>query len=231
MRTEKIIGTLLIVGAIGVFIPYTILTMIFDYPNILRQDASIILTRFHNGGARLIFVWFLFAFMGIPLLLAYISIGQKFENKVHFVRWATVLGIISVVVQMIGLLRWTFVVPVLANDFVNATSDITRESTKIIFQSLHQFGGVLLGEHLGQLFTIAWTIMIALAFNKLRLFPGWIIWFGYISGGIYLLAQAELFATVIQGFPVWGLAGFIGSTMWLIWLIIIGIRFLKLEMK
>ena len=121
--------------------------------------------------------------------------------------------------------------PVLTNDFINAPSDSTREAIKIIFKSVHQFGGVLLGEHLGQLFTILWTILIAYAFSKLRLFPGWIIWLGYISAAIYLLAQAELFATVIPGFPVWDLAGLIGSTMWLVWLVIVGIKLLRVEIK
>ena len=115
------------------FIPYTILTMIFDYPDILRQDAGVILTRFHEGGSSLILVWFLFAILGLPLILAYISIGQKLENKFYFVRWATTLGVISVVVQMIGLLRWTFVVPVLANNFVAAVSEATEESNKVAF--------------------------------------------------------------------------------------------------
>ena len=231
MKKEKIIGILLILGAIGVFIPYTILTIIFDYPDILRQDAGVILTKFHEGGPLLIFVWFLFAILGLPLLFAYISIGQKLENKLYFVRWATTLGIISAILQIIGLLRWTFVVPALANDFVNATNDSTKETIKIVFKTIHQFGGVLLGEHLGQLFTVAWTIMIAAAFNKLHLFPRWVVWFGYISAGIYLIAQAELFSTVIPNFPVWNLAGLIGSTMWLIWLVIIGIKFMKVEIK
>ena len=119
----------------------------------------------------------------------------------------------------------------LANNFVTAVSDATKESNKVGFQTIHQFGGVLLGEHLGQLFTIAWTIMITIAFNKLRLFPKWIIWLGYISSAIYLLAQAELFKTVITGFPLWDMAGFVGSTLWLIWLIIIGVKFLKVEIK
>ena len=231
MKIEKIIGILLIVGAIGVFIPYTILTMIFDYPDILRQDAGFILTKFHEGGASLIFVWFLFAILGIPLIIAYVLIGQKLENKFSFVRWATTLGVISGIVQIIGLLRWTFVVPVLADNFVNATNETTKESIKIIFQTIHQFGGVLLGEHLGQLFTVVWTFMITIAFNRLLLFPKWIIWFGYIAAIIYVLAQAELFRTVIPGFPAWEPAGFIGSTLWLIWLIIVGIKFLKVEIK
>lgn len=231
MRTEKTIGILLILGAVGVFIPYTVLTIIFDYPDILRLDPGFILTKFYEGGASLIFVWFLFAILAIPLIISYILIGQKLENKFSFVRWATTLGVISGILQIIGLLRWTFVVPVLADNFVNATNESTKESIKIVFQTIHQFGGVLLGEHLGQLFTVIWTIMIAAAFNKLRLFPKWIIWLGYISSAIYLLAQAELFKTVIPGFPVWDMAGFIGSTLWLIWLIIIGIKFLKIEIK
>jgi len=45
------------------------------------------------------------------------------------------------------------------------------------------------------------------------------------------MAQAELFATVIPGFPVWGMAGFIGSTLWLIWLIILGVKFLSMKNK
>gem|GEM_PF-5539551 len=45
---------------------------------------------------------------------------------------------------------------------------------------------------------------------------------------IYLLAQAELFAMVMPGFRVWGLAGFLGSTLWLVWLIIVGVRFRRM---
>ena len=231
MKIEKVIGLLLILGAVGVFIPYTILTIIFDYPDILRQDPGFILTKFHEGGASLIFIWFLFAILGIPLIIAYILIGQKLENKLSFVRWATTLGVISGIAQIIGLLRWTFVVPILSSNFVTAVNEGSKESIKTVFQAVHQFGGVLLGEHIGQLFTIIWTIMIAIAFDKLRLFPKWIVWLGYISSVIYLFAQAEGFETVIPNFPVWNMAGFIGSTLWLIWLIIIGFKFLKLEIK
>ncbi|HLA58471.1 MAG TPA: hypothetical protein VK622_06910, partial [Puia sp.] len=62
---EKTIGLLLITGAVGVLIPYTILTIIFDYPNILRQDPAIILTRFHAGGSSLILTWWAFAILGL----------------------------------------------------------------------------------------------------------------------------------------------------------------------
>lgn len=226
MKTEKIIGILLIIGAIGVLVPYTILTIIFDYPNILRQETGIILTKFHDGGNRLIWTWWTFAILGLPLLKAYVLIGQKLEQKFYFVSWATTLGVIGLLVQMIGLLRWTFVVPVLANNFITG-NEMTKEASKVAFQVVHQYGGVVLGEHIGQLFTIAWTIMITSACAQLKIFPKWTIWLGYISSVIYLLAQTELFATVMPNIPVVGLAGFIGSTLWITWLLIVGVKMLR----
>jgi hypothetical protein len=226
MKTEKQIGILLILGALGVLIPYIILTTIFDYPNILRQETGLILTKFHEAGNSLIWTWWAFAILGLPLLIAYILLGQILENKFTFIRWATAIGVIGLIVQMIGLFRWTFVVPILANNFVTG-NEMTKETSKIGFQIIHQYGGVVLGEHIGQIFTIIWTIMISYAFSKLKLSPKWIIWLGYISSLIYLLAQAELFATVMPHFPVVDIAGFLGSTLWIIWLIITGIQFIR----
>ena len=227
MTAQKTIGYLLISGAIGVFIPYTILTMTFEYPDILRQDTGIVLTKFHEGGSSLILTWWAFAILGLPLVISYIKIGQLFENRISFIKWVTTLGVISGIVQIIGLLRWVFVVPVIANKYITASEPIVKEIAKNSFQTIHQFGGVLLGEHLGQLFTIIWTVMLCIAFIKLKVFPTWVSWLGIISSIIYFLAQADLFATVIPGFPVLALTGFIGSTLWLIWLVIIGIMFIK----
>lgn len=228
MKTNnKTIGILLLIGAIALLIPYTMLTIIFEYPNILRQDTGTILSKFYQGSNSLVWTWFAFAITGIPLLPAYIMIGQKFENKAPLVRMATTIGVIGLIVQMIGLLRWTFVVPVLADTFVHATDEATKAAAIVSFRTIHQFGGVILGEHLGQLFTIAWTVMMTLSFAKLKLMPQWVNGLGIISSVIYLMAQAELFATVIKGFPVWDMAGFIGSTLWLVWLIIVGVMFIK----
>lgn len=227
-KIEKTIGILLIAGSILVLIPYTILISTFDYPDILRQETGRILTRFNEGGSGLIWTWWAFAIVGLPLVEAYILIGQRLESKLYFVRWATTLGVIGLVAQMIGLLRWTFVVPVLATNFVHGNA-MAQEASKIAFQTIHQYGGVALGEHIGQLFTIAWTIMMASAFAQLRLFPTWVSWFGYVAAGIYLLAQAELFGTVIPSIPVWEAAGFIGSSLWLLWLIVVGVLFLRLK--
>src|SRR6218665_1806504 len=138
--SPKIIGFLLIAGAVALLIPYTILTMIFDYPDILRQDTATVLTRFYQGGNTLTWTWFAFAITGLPLIPAFILIGQRLEQRSSLVRLATTLGVISLLVQMTGLLRWTFVVPVLADSFVHATDDATKAAALISFKTMHQFG-------------------------------------------------------------------------------------------
>jgi len=226
-NNNKPIGYFSMAGAIALFIPYTILTIIFEYPDILRQETATILSKYHQGGNTLIWTWFAFAIAGIPLLPAYILLGQQLENKRSLIRVATNIGVIGLILQMIGLLRWTFVVPVLSTTYINATDEATKAAAIVAFKTIHQYGGVILGEHLGQLFTIAWTVMISHSLGRLKLNPTWVVWLGYISSFIYLIAQTELFATVMPDFPVWDMAGFIGSTLWLIWLIIVGAVFLK----
>ena len=221
------IGTLFIIGAIAVLIPYTMLTIIFDYPNILRQDTGAILTQFHQGGTTLILTWFAFSLAGIPLIPAYVMLGKKLENKTLWMKTTTIIGVAGLFVQMIGLLRWTFVVPVLADSYVNTTDEATQNAIIVNFKVIHQFGGVLLGEHLGQLFTIIWTVFISKALSKLSQFPTWIVYLGYISSAIYLMAQAEILSTVIPGFPVIQYAGLVGSTLWLLWLVILGVKIMK----
>jgi hypothetical protein len=93
----------------------------------------------------------------------------------------------------------------------------------VIFQAIHQYGGVVMGEHIGQIFTIIWMVIVSLAILKSDIFKNWVAWFGIIASVIYFSAQTELLATVIPDFPVVPEAGFIGSLLWLIWMIVLGV--------
>ena len=108
-----------------------------------------------------------------------------------------------------------------------ASNQAAKDAALIAFQALHQYGGVIIGEHIGQLFTVVWMFLVSAAMMKSTAFRPWLGWFGIIGGVIYLFAQLELFATVIPGIPVISIAGLLGSLLWLIWLILIGITMLR----
>ena len=226
---RKLTGIFFIVGAILVNIPFTLLMINFDYPDILRQPTTEILTRFQAGGDALIYTWLAFAWVGLPLLLGAVMLKRILENeKSPFLETATTLGVIGFIVQVIGLLRWVFVVPVLARLFTDPTTDpATQASISAVFIVVHQYGGVVLGEHIGQLLTIVWMSMICGIIYKSKMFSRWVAWLGWFASGFYLLAQTELLATAIPNFPVIDWAGLYGSLLWLVWMLVLGVYLFK----
>jgi hypothetical protein len=232
-QLRKLTGWVLILTPILINIPYTLLVMTFDYPDILRQAPGAVLTRYQAGGTPLLLTWWAFAMVGLPLVLAMIALRQLMHRPdTPYLQTATTIGVVGAVVQMVGLLRWTFVVPILAQMYTDpAASESTRAATIVTFQAIHQYGGVALGEHMGQLFTIVWMGLVSLAMFKSPLFRPWLAWFGLGAALVYLLAQTELFATVLPQVPVVPQAGLIGSLLWLAWLIATGVFLVRPQVQ
>ena len=90
----------------------------------------------------------------------------------------------------------------------------------------HQFGGALLGEHLGQLLAIGWSVTLSVIILRSRVLPRWLGVTGLAVSALYLLNQGDILATAVPGFPVWDLAGLIGSTGWGLWVAALGVTVL-----
>ena len=226
---RQLTGLFFVIGAVLVNIPYTLLIINFDYPDILRAPVDQILTQFQAGGNALIYTWLAFAWVGLPMLFGAIMLKRILEKENSlFLETATTIGVIGFVLQVIGLLRWVFVVPVLARLYTDPTSDpATQASISAVFVAIHQYGGVVLGEHIGQFFTIAWMSIMSGIIYQSKMFSKWVAWLGWFASAVYLLAQTELFATAISNFPVVSWAGLLGSLLWLVWMIIVGVYLVK----
>jgi hypothetical protein len=226
---RQLTGALFILGAILINIPFTLLIMNFDYPDILRKPVGEILTSFQAGGNSLIYTWLAFAWVGLPIVFGTIMLKRVLEKENSaFLETATTIAVIGFIVQMVGLLRWVFVVPIIARLYTDPGTDAaTKESLSALFMVVHQYGGVVLGEHIGQIFTIIWSSMISAMIYKSTMFSKWVAWLGWVASTIYLLAQTELLATVIPDFPVLDWAGLYGSLLWLVWVIVLGVYLVK----
>ena len=226
---RKLTGLFFIVGAMLVNIPYTLLIMNFDYPDVLRLPTAEILTKFQAGGNALIYTWLAFAWVGLPMLFGAIMLKRVLaDEQAPFLETATTLGVIGFIVQVVGLLRWVFVVPVLARLYTDPTTDsATQAAVAAVFTAVHQYGGVILGEHMGQLLIILWMSMISGIVYKSKIFSKWVAILGWVTSAIYLLAQTELLATAIPTFPIVDWTGLVGSLLWLVWMIVMGVYLVK----
>ena len=219
-------GGLFVVGALAFAGAATALSSTFDWPDILREPADVVLPAFVAGGTSLVWTWFAtawtYAILLIPILLLPTVLGRRTDPVL---RAATYVGATSVVLALIGFLRWVFVVPALADSYV--TGDATEKAAvAAAWTAQHQFGGALLGEHLGQLLAIAWSVTLCVIILRSRVLPRWLGVAGLVVSALYLTNQGDILATAVPGFPVWDLGGFIGSTTWGLWVAALGVMLL-----
>ena len=217
-------GSLFVVGAVAFAAAATLLSSTFEWPDILREPPSTVLPAFAVGGTGLIWTWFAtawtYALLAVPILLLPAALTRR-EDAV--LRVATTLGAASVLLSLVGFLRWVFVVPALASSYA-AGDAVQRAAIEASWTAQHQFGGALLGEHLGQLLAVAWSATLSIIILRSRVLPRWLGGGGLAASLLYLLNQGDILATSVPGFPVWDLAGLIGSSAWGLWVGALGVH-------
>lgn len=225
-KLRQVTGGLFLLGALAFATAATALSVMFNWPDVLREPADVVLPAFAAGGPALVWTWFAAAWtyglLTIPILILPAVLGLR-GNPI--VKVATYAGAASVLLSLIGFLRWVFVVPALASSYVTGDGQ-TKAAVAAAWTAQHQFGGALLGEHLGQLLVIAWSAAVSIIILRTRILPRWLGAAGLTVSTVYLLNQGDILATALPGFPVWDLAGLIGSTGWGLWIAALGISIL-----
>ncbi|MBB3084338.1 DUF4386 domain-containing protein [Geodermatophilus sabuli] len=220
-------GGLFLGGALTFAAAATALSSTFDWPDVLREPVEVVLPAFVAGGTGLVWTWFAtawtYAVLAVPMLLLPAALGRR-EDPV--LRAATAVGATSVVLSVIGFLRWVFVVPPLAGSYVTGDA-ATRAAVDAAWTAQHQFGGALLGEHLGQLLGIAWSVALSVVILRTRVLPRWLGVTGLVVSAVYLTNQGDVLATAVPGLPVWDLGGLLGSVGWGLWVAALGAVLLR----
>jgi hypothetical protein len=217
-------GVLLIALPVLFTLFYTLLQITFDYPGILRQPAPEVLRQFQAGGPTLVAIWYGFALTPLLFLPAAALLERTLRRAdFAYLFLATPLAIVATLVQVLGLLRWPFLVPELAQMANNpATDAATRAATIAIFEAFHRYLGVAVGEHLGYLFTAAWTVLICLALRHVSRFPTWLAWMGIAAAlgiAIGLLEPVGLSAA--------GMINALSYILWSLWLVALGVTLIR----
>lgn len=224
MNVDTVAGVLLIVAPLWFNITFALLGKRFEYPDILRRPAEDILARFNEGGSSLIVLWWAFMLSGLILIAAVVLLGQAL-GMWGIVPLAVTIGVLAGLVQMLGLLRWVYLVPSLARTVADPTVEAgQREASLAVFRAMHQYLGVGVGEHLGYLFTGTWSVLVGVAIARRDVIPSWLGWVGVVVGAGLILGSAEFLGPNEE--HGWNLAGAaipILYVVWSLWLLAMGI--------
>ena len=93
-----------------------------------------------------------------------------------------------------------------------------------VFRAMHQYLGVGIGEHLGYLFTGAWSVLVGVAIARRDVMPSWLGWVGVVVGAGLILGSAEFLGPNEEnGWTLAGAAIPILYVVWSLWLLAMGI--------
>src|SRR4051795_3570830 len=86
-------GALFVASALAFAVSATVLSSTFDWPDILRQPAAVVLPAFVAGGNSLVWTWFAtawtYAVLAVPILLLPAVLGRRDDPVL---RAATAVG-------------------------------------------------------------------------------------------------------------------------------------------
>jgi hypothetical protein len=217
-------GVVLIAAPLWFNATFALLGKRFEYPDILRRSTSEVLERFRAGGTGLILLWWAFMLSGLLLIAGVVLLGQVL-GFAGIVPVAVTVGVLAGLVQMLGLLRWVYVVPALARAYADPTlAPEQREVHTAVFRALHQYLGVGVGEHLGYLFTGLWSVLIGIGVIQGTALPTWLGWPGVVIGTGLMVGSAEFLGpNEERGWSLAGAAIPVLYIAWSLWLLALGI--------
>jgi hypothetical protein len=230
MSAELAAAVLLIAVPIAFNLAFFELGRTFDYPNILREPADVILRRFAAGGTPLLLRWQALLVSALAMLPLVALVAVAIPALPVLAVPAVVVGAAAALVQVLGLVRWPFAVPELARRHVDADGPdaaTTRHTIEVVFAALHRLFGVGIGEHLGYLLTGLWTILVSASVLSTSVVWSWVGWTGLPIGAALLIGSLEFVGPNEK--TGWSIAGTIvpiAYIAWSVWLIVMGIGLL-----
>ena len=202
--SRRLVVAMLVLAVVLVNAAFTGLGSVFEYPDILQEDAHEILEKFRADENEIVVLFSMLALGAALLAPIAVILGRLAGNDLG--RWSIRVGIAAAAVQVIGLTRWPLIVPSLADD--NDTDT---------FETVHTALGTVVGETFGYALTAAWTVLIIFALGQ-RLAGRWFELLGLASAA--LIALGVLIPLDVPGADF---ANFVGYVLWSLWLLALAV--------
>lgn len=190
-------GILFIAMFVMLNVANAILSANFDFPDILRQPPENALELYRQNQGLIRPAYYIFALTGVLMIPISLLLHRILSNKnPMLLTMATIFGVITGIVQVLGFIRWVFLAPFLVNTYFDpGSSQATKDAVLVMQEAFNRYAGVAVGEHLGWLFTGTWLVLLGIfiAQNRANLLKPWMGYATVSLGLMILVSSAEQF--------------------------------------
>lgn len=176
---------LLIVEVFLIFPPLIILGAAINWPASLDEPASVnlplVLEQYVAVMAGYgIYLVYSLLFWPVAYLTGRVIAGNDPENLLF--RLASGFAVLSALARALGIVRWLFAMPVLAQLYTATTATPELQATiSVTYEMLNAYAGGV-GELLGvSLFAAIWLVLISILIVQKANWPNWLGYFGFVS--------------------------------------------------
>ena len=187
-------AALLFLETLLMIAPIVILGSAINWPASLDEPASVVLPLIaaQSSAVRLgYFLYLLYSVLFWPVALLVVRSVAGRGAPGLLLQLAAGFGVASAVLRTLGIIRWLFPMPLLAQTYVATRSEQTRATIDLIYATLNAYAGSI-GEVLGvSLFAGLWMLMVSVAIMRSTHLPRWL-------GGFGLLVSLGLFSLMLE---------------------------------
>ena len=198
----RVTALLLVLEVILQTAALVILGAAIDWPASLDEPASVNLPLITESRGAVILgygSYLLYSILILPLaFLLYRVLANREAPASPLLTIAVGFGVASAVARSLGIVRWLFMMPVLARIYQDpSASGATREAVTVTYEAFNAYAGGV-GEILGVgLFGAALFGLISVALVRSTRFPSWIGYAGLVVAALLAAGVLEVFGADI----------------------------------
>jgi Domain of unknown function (DUF4386) len=214
------------VHVVLLFAGFTILGVVFDFPDVLRQPAAERLALFVAHQRVVQPTYWLLAMTGFSQIFIAGFLYRALRDRDRAVAlFALIFGILCGILQTLGFIRWAILIPYLAQKMAAAgASGPTVETVGLLEGAFNHYAGMAVGEHVANLCLGFWTTLTGVALLRDRLADRRLGWAGAVLG---LVAGSLAFEQLGIAPVLFGAVVDYGFPAWAVWLLVLAVSLLR----
>lgn len=200
----RLTALLLVFEVILQTLPLIVLGAAIGWPASLDEPASVNLPLITEQRGAVILgygSYLLYSILILPLAFMLYFLLKESGSPSPLLAIAVGFGVISALARSLGIVRWLFMMPVLADIYLDPESgETTRQTVSVIYDAFNAYAGGV-GEILGVgLFGAALFGLVSVALVRSPEFPSWIGYAGLVVAALLLAGVLEIFGLDVGPF-------------------------------